>query len=100
MTTFETRAEELATTRPLCPWCERSFTPRGTGGRPQRFCCERCRRAYERELRAWARNQIAAAGVTPTQLQRARSLGRPDLGASAKVAGIVRRCTGARGALS
>jgi len=71
-------------TRPLCPWCERPFIPRSTGGRPQRFCCERCRRAYERELRAWARNQIAAGGVTSAQLQRAGSLGTPGSGASPK----------------
>ncbi len=71
-------------THPLCPWCERPFTPRSTGGRPQRFCCEQCRRAYERELRAWARDQIAAGGLTPAQLQRARSLGAPGSGASPK----------------
>ena len=71
-------------TRPHCPWCERPFTPRRTGGKPQRFCRDACRRAFERELRAWARNQIAAAGVTPAQLQRARSLDAHSLGADAK----------------
>jgi hypothetical protein len=71
-------------TGPLCPWCERAFTPRRTGGKPQRFCCDTCRRAFERELRAWARNQIAAGDVTPAQLQRARSREAPALGADAK----------------
>jgi endogenous inhibitor of DNA gyrase (YacG/DUF329 family) len=60
-------------TRPLCPWCERPFTPRSTGGKPQRFCSERCRRALERELRAWAREQVADGEITPAQLQRVRS---------------------------
>jgi hypothetical protein len=59
-----------------------SFSPRRTGGRPQRFCSARCRRAYE--LRAWARDQITAGGVTPAQLQRARSVGAPTLGGDAK----------------
>jgi hypothetical protein len=71
-------------THPLCPWCERSFTPRSTGGRRQRFCCERCRRAYERELRAWARNQITSGSLTPAELQRARSLGALSPGSEAK----------------
>jgi endogenous inhibitor of DNA gyrase (YacG/DUF329 family) len=60
---------------PLCPWCEHPFTPRRTGGKPQRFCSERCRREYERELRAWARARIADGEITPTQLQRVRSRG-------------------------
>jgi endogenous inhibitor of DNA gyrase (YacG/DUF329 family) len=64
-----------------CHRCQRPFTPRSTGGKPQRFCSERCRRAFERELRAWARNQIAAGSVTPPQLQRARSPGRSGPGA-------------------
>ena len=58
-------------TRPRCPWCDWPFTPRRTGGRLQRFCSERCRRRLERELRAWARQQIAEGGITPIQLQRA-----------------------------
>jgi hypothetical protein len=71
-------------TAPICPWCQRPFTPRCTGGKPQRFCRDACRRAFERELRAWARNQIAAGGVTPAQLQRARSRDAPALGVDAK----------------
>jgi hypothetical protein len=71
-------------TRPICAFCSHPFTARRTGGKPQRFCSERCRRAYERELRAWARNQIAAGGVTPPQLQRARSLRAPGSAASPK----------------
>jgi hypothetical protein len=62
-------------TAPVCPWCERLFTPRRNGGKPQRFCSERCRRAFERELRAWARERVADGGITPAQLQRVRSQG-------------------------
>jgi hypothetical protein len=70
-------------TRPFCAWCERPFTPRRTGGKPQRFCRGACRRAFERELRAWARDQITAGDVTQAQLQRARSVGAPTLGSGA-----------------
>jgi hypothetical protein len=87
-------------TRPLCPWCERPFTPRRTGGRPQRFCCSRCRRAFERELRAWARNQIEAGEITPDQLQRVRSRDGPSLGDHTQVPEIVSRNTGTTRALS
>jgi len=69
---------------PPLPRYERRFTPRRTGGEPQRFCRDACRRAFERELRAWARDQITAGGVTPAQLQRARSLDAHSLGADAK----------------
>jgi hypothetical protein len=62
-------------TRPFCAWCEHPFTPRRTGGKPQRFCCERCRRAFEHELRTWARERVADGGITPAQLQRVRSKG-------------------------
>jgi endogenous inhibitor of DNA gyrase (YacG/DUF329 family) len=61
-------------TRIACPWCSRPFTPRRSGGKPQRFCSPQCRRAFERELRAWARDQIAADGIPPAQLQRPRSI--------------------------
>ena len=85
MTTFKMRsAPENLGTRPFCLWCERPFTSRRTGGKPQRFCRDTCRRAFERELRAWARDQIAAGDVTPAQLQRARSPDAPALGANAK----------------
>jgi hypothetical protein len=64
----------------VCPWCSGTFAPRATGGQPQRFCSERCRRAFERELRAWARSRIVTGDITPAQLQRARSLGAPSVG--------------------
>ena len=68
--------------RLTCDWCARWFRPRRTGSRPQRFCCGRCPRAYERELRAWARNQITAG--TSAQLQRAHSQEVAPLGALLK----------------
>jgi hypothetical protein len=71
-------------TGPHCPWCEHRFTPRRTGGKPQRFCRNACRRAFERELRAWARDQIAAGDITPAQLQRADSLDAHSLGGDAE----------------
>ena len=59
-------------TRPTCPWCGTSFMPRSDGGKPQRFCSSRCRRALDRALRAWARDQLTEGRVTVAELQRER----------------------------
>ena len=37
---------------------------------PQRYCSERRRRASEKAMREWARDQLAAGGVTLAELQR------------------------------
>ena len=55
-----------------CPWCGKAFGRRSTGGKPQRFCSMRCRRAMDAGLRAWAHEQFAMGRVSITELQRAR----------------------------
>jgi hypothetical protein len=57
---------------PVCDWCSRPFTPRRTGGRPQRFCSERCRRASEKAMREWAQQELAAGRVTIAEIKRER----------------------------
>ncbi len=65
---------DASMTEPIhCPWCATQFTPRTSGGKPQRFCSARCRREHEAGLQAWARDQEAAGRVTKADLQRARS---------------------------
>jgi hypothetical protein len=54
----------------VCSWCSGPFTPRTTGGRPQRFCSERCRRASEKAMREWAQAELAAGRVTLAELPR------------------------------
>lgn len=54
-----------------CPWCGRDFSPRTTGGKPQRFCSPRCRRAMDAGLRAWATEELAAGRVTVAGLAKA-----------------------------
>ena len=34
----------------LCLWCKDKFVPR-TAGRPQKYCSELCKKAYEKEVR-------------------------------------------------
>ena len=67
-----------AVTTRACTWCGDPYTPRKTGGRPQRFCSEGCRRAFGSGCRAWA-GALLASGLLPvsalkrTLRQRARS---------------------------
>ena len=56
-----------------CEWCGNSFAPRTNGGKPQRFCSQRCRRALDSALRAWAQEQHARGRVTVAELQGAGS---------------------------
>ena len=41
-----------------CMWCGEPFTPRKTGGKPQRFCSDRCRKEFHRACRIWAEAQV------------------------------------------
>ena len=34
----------------LCLWCKDKFVPRAAG-RPQKYCSELCKKAYEKEVR-------------------------------------------------
>jgi hypothetical protein len=49
---------------PRCSWCDRLFRPRQSGGRAQRFCRPRCRRAFHCAARAWALDAIARGALT------------------------------------
>jgi hypothetical protein len=48
---------------PTCPWCDRRFRPRRTGGRAQKFCRPLCRQAFHAAARAWALRAIAIGAV-------------------------------------
>jgi hypothetical protein len=52
-----------------CPWCAKSFFPRRTGGKRQRFCSPTCRRALDKALRAWAGQELAEGRVTVAHLR-------------------------------
>jgi ribosomal protein L24E len=55
-----------------CSWCGAAFTCRTGGGKAQRFCSPKCRRAMDRAARAWVREEMARGQLTVAQLQRAR----------------------------
>ena len=64
--------ETMTLAHSICPWCGDPFTPRHTGGKPQRFCSTHCPRDHEAALRAWAQDQFAQGKVSIADLQRAR----------------------------
>jgi len=51
---------EPSTTKPQCLWCQRAFTPRTTGGSPQRFCSTGHRQAFWIAARRWTMRAVEA----------------------------------------
>ena len=47
----------------ICLWCERSFSPRDTGGKPQRFCRPSCRTWFFAAARRWAVAGVLAGRI-------------------------------------
>ena len=43
-----------------CLWCRRAFTPRSTGGSPQRFCSTGHRQAFWIAARRWTMRAVEA----------------------------------------
>ena len=54
---------------PLCPWCNRPFISRRTGGHDQRFCRPSCRRALHAAARGWVLAELAAGRLTISQIR-------------------------------
>jgi hypothetical protein len=44
----------------FCLWCDRTFTPRTTGGSAQKFCCTRHRQQFWIAARRWTMRAIEA----------------------------------------
>jgi hypothetical protein len=59
----------MITEPPSCPWCDRPFRPRRTGGRTQRFCRPLCRQAFHAAVRAWGLKAIATGAITLADLR-------------------------------
>ena len=51
-------------TERTCVWCGVPYTPRTNGGKPQRFCSEKCRVEFHRGCRLWA-EQLVWSGELP-----------------------------------
>ena len=56
-----------------CAWCHQDFSPRETGGSPQKFCSKRCKRLFEKSIRRWAYIQHAQGRINLSELQSMHS---------------------------
>ena len=59
-----------------CGWCEAPLTPRTSGGIRQKFCSTPCRRAFDRAIRAWARDALATGRLSVDDLRGTASNAR------------------------
>ncbi len=60
--------EAVLEQRARCLWCGLAFTPRDTGGSPQRFCGPYHRRAFDLAARRYVRREITAGRLTVAEL--------------------------------
>ena len=52
-----------------CLWCQSTFDPRATGGKPQRYCSTPCRRAFDAASRKWVSAAIENSTFTVAELR-------------------------------
>jgi len=57
-----------------CEWCQRDYTPRSSGGSPQKFCSKKCKHLFEKSIRRWAYIQHAQGKLNLSELQNMHSL--------------------------
>jgi len=72
-----------------CMWCGKGFAPRVSGGKPQMFCHEVCRRAFDAAGRRWVAEAIADGTLTLDSLRNGAAATRallPGGNSSAPVA--------------
>lgn len=53
-----------------CPWCNKRFEPRTTGGKPQRFCSRDCTRSFHDATRQFTIREMEAGRVSIEDLKR------------------------------
>ena len=70
----------MTTTPSTCPWCGARFDRRATGGKPQQFCSEACRRALDALGRAWIATALAAGQLSVEDLRNGPTATRAFVG--------------------
>jgi hypothetical protein len=81
----------------ICGWCSRAFMPRTTGGKPQVFCREACRRGFDAAGRRWVYEAIARGMLTIDALRKGAAATRARETRLCSATGAPRRgCRAAR----
>jgi hypothetical protein len=73
-----------------CAWCARTFTPRTSGGREQRFCRPVCRRAYDAAGRRFIADAIACGVLSLDQIRNGAAATRALLAGGMSLGSITR----------
>lgn len=59
--------------QPRCTWCDKLFTPRGTGGRAQKYCSSQCRKDFQTAARTWAVTAVENGDLSVAKLKVAQA---------------------------
>jgi hypothetical protein len=54
----------------VCLWCDQEFSPRNSGGSPQRFCCPEHRRAFHVAAHQFVLAEFSAGRVTIAAIKK------------------------------
>lgn len=57
----------------MCDWCGKAFSPRTSGGHPQRFCRPTCQKAFHAAGRDWLKQALVDGRVTIRELKACRN---------------------------
>src|ERR1700749_291276 len=63
----------------ICLWCDHEFSPRKSGGSPQRFCCPEHRRAFHIAAHQFVLAEFSADRLTVAEIKKFAGAGRISL---------------------
>ena len=56
-----------------CKLCQSEFSPRNSGGSPQKFCTKQCKRLFEKTILKWAYDEHAKGRINLSELENMHS---------------------------
>jgi hypothetical protein len=69
----------------VCLWCDHEFSPRKSGGSPQRFCCPEHRRAFHIAAHQFVLAEFSAGRLTVAEIKQFAGAKRISLRAAERV---------------
>src|ERR1700749_5027682 len=69
----------------ICLWCDHEFSPRKSGGSPQRFCCSEHRRAFHIAAHQFVLAEFSAGRLTVAEIKKFAGANRVSLPAEERV---------------
>jgi hypothetical protein len=69
----------------VCLWCDHEFSPRKSGGSPQRFCCPEHRRAFHIAAHQFVLAEFSAGRLTVAEIKKLAAANQISLSADERV---------------